>query len=283
MYILFLYCFVWFFFLVIYFVSLHKRDLDSVGSVFFLYSLLSFVPGFAASYRRCRHDCMTSPLSPQACWQTWSGVSSARIRYRLVSATDIELSKELLVFCRCPGQQSTVFVLVLLCYISTVFEDQLVFCFFSIIADHVIWQLFFFCLFLICVSQVLDRMLSSLQANRTEQQPGVTAQDKDQMVSRCELVWSLCLLESVHTASAQETQTRSHEKCLYLILDLHLFTRVHGQITTVYELLILQFYQRREKKSQSTVICVCTTAVNSSSGLTTFLWLIHRFLEMHWL
>ncbi|XP_024915561.1 inhibitor of nuclear factor kappa-B kinase subunit epsilon isoform X1 [Cynoglossus semilaevis] len=35
-----------------------------------------------------------------------------------------------------------------------------------------------------CQNKVLDRMLSSLQANRTEQQPGVTAQDKDQMVSR---------------------------------------------------------------------------------------------------
>lgn len=216
-----------------------------------MYSLLSFVPGFTASYRRCRHDCMTSPLSPQACWQTWSGLSSARIRYRLVSATDIELSKELLVLtCRCPGQQSAVFVLVLLCYISTVFEDQLFFLLFfnNCRSCNLTILFFFFFLFLICVSQVLDRMLSSLQANRTEQQPGVTAQDKDQMVSRCELVWSLCLLESVHTASAQETQTRSHEKCLYLILDLHLFTRVHGQITTVYELLILQFYQRREKK-----------------------------------
>lgn len=134
-----------FFFLVIYFVSLHKRDSDSVGSVFFLYSLLSFVPGFAASYRRCRHDCMTSPLSPQACWQTWSGLSSARIRYRLVSATDIELSKELLVFCHCPGQQSAVFVLVLLCYISTVFEDQLFFLLFFNNCRSCNLTIFFFC------------------------------------------------------------------------------------------------------------------------------------------
>lgn len=140
---MFLYGF--FFFLVIYFVSLHKRDSDSVGFRFLLVLTAVFCPWIRSILQEMQtrlHDFtsfstgLLADLERSEQCQNKVPISLCHWHRTEQRASCVLSLSRSAVNCLCSGAA--------LLHIHSLWGPVVFYCF-SIIADHVIWQFFFFC------------------------------------------------------------------------------------------------------------------------------------------